>query len=90
MGIQRLPSIHIYKGRFGKLEDFACGPSKFTMLVEKINAYVTKSDDELQFERTLKVGNEMAHEIVTGLYDHYTLEELEKNLLELTNKTMST
>ena len=66
-GIKRLPYVHIYKGKAGKLEDFVCGPSKFDLLINKVNEYVDVNDDEILLRRELEQGQALGDEIVQGL-----------------------
>ena len=66
-GIKRLPYIHIYKGKAGKLEDFVCGPSKFNSLIDKVNEYVDVSDDEILLRKELEEGQALGDEIIQGL-----------------------
>lgn len=73
-GIKRLPSIHIYKGKAGKVEDFVCGPSKFHLLVDKLNEYVDMNDDEIVLRRELEQGQALGDEIVQGLQGEQALD----------------
>ena len=73
-GIKRLPYIHIYKGKAGRLESFVCGPSKFnSLLVEKVNEYVDMNDDEILLRREMEQGQALGDEIVQGLQDEQAL-----------------
>ena len=73
-GIKRLPYIHIYKGKAGKLEDFVCGPKKFNLLIDKVNEYVDMSDDEILLRRELEQGQALGDEIVQGLQGEQALD----------------
>lgn len=67
LGIKKLPYVHIYKSPVGRIDDFSCGPSKFPMLLEKLNAYMKMSDAELKFEKEMDDGGELGDVIVSEL-----------------------
>ena len=75
-GIKRLPYVHIYKGKAGKLEDFVCGPSKFDLLINKVNEYVDMNDDEILLRRELEQGQALGDAIVQGLQGEQALLDL--------------
>lgn len=50
LGILALPSIHIYAGREGLVENFPCGPSKVPVLKKKIAQVVNQKVDPKTYE----------------------------------------
>ena len=67
LGIKKLPYIHIYKCPVGRIADFSCGPSKFSMLEEKLAGYINMSNEELKFEKEMDKGGELGDVIVSEL-----------------------
>ena len=67
LGIKKLPSVHIYKRSAGKISGFSCGPSKFPLLVEKVDSYLKMSTEELVFEKNMDEGGVLGDEIVKEL-----------------------
>lgn len=65
--IKKLPFCHIYKGGVGRITGFACGPSKFPLLVEKIDQYLQMSNEELVFEKQMGDGEALGNAIVKDL-----------------------
>lgn len=65
--MKKLPTVHIYKGYMGRITQFACGPSKFPMLVDKLSRYLTMSEEELMFEKKMEDGGELADSILRDL-----------------------
>jgi len=45
------------------LDGFPCGPKKFPLLVERMDALMAMSDEDLQFEATMQEGDELGHDI---------------------------
>lgn len=67
LGIKRLPYVHIYKSPVGRIADFSCGPSKFSMLEEKLKRYTSMSNEELTFEKDMDKGSELGDVIMSEL-----------------------
>lgn len=63
LGIKRLPYVYIYRGDEGLLCDFACGPKKFPVLIDKVNEYLGMSQEEIDFFRVFNEGNNLSKEI---------------------------
>mmetsp|Transcript_36321 Transcript_36321/g.47900 ORF Transcript_36321/g.47900 Transcript_36321/m.47900 type:complete len:213 (-) Transcript_36321:172-810(-) len=40
LGISVIPMIHIHRGTAGKVEEFTCGPSKFQLFCDKLDAQI--------------------------------------------------
>jgi hypothetical protein len=76
LGIKRLPNVHIYKGAVGLVTAFPCGPSKFPLLVEKLESYRAMTDDELSNERKMEEGGVLGDSIVTELSQEHWEEAL--------------
>jgi hypothetical protein len=51
----------------GRIADFSCGPSKFSMLEEKLKRYTNMSNEELTFEKDMDKGSELGDVIVSEL-----------------------
>lgn len=79
-GIKRLPYVHIHKGKAGKLEGFACGPSKFQQLVDKVKEYRDVDVDEILLKRELEEGQAFGNDIIQGLQEDH---------IGMTNSTQS-
>jgi len=56
MGIKRLPTVQIYNGDQQLVSSFACGPSKFPLLLAKLDKYMSMSAEELRFEADMAEG----------------------------------
>jgi thiol-disulfide isomerase/thioredoxin len=56
LGIKKLPNVHLYKGDLGRITGFPCGPSKFSLLEETLERFLTMTEDELKLEKTLEEG----------------------------------
>jgi len=68
LGIRKLPYIIIYKASVGKIAEFPCGPKYFDeRLVSRLNQYLEMSDEELQFEQKMELGNELGNDILSQL-----------------------
>lgn len=50
LGVLALPSVHIYAGREGLVENFPCGPSKVPVLKKKIAQVVNQKVDPKTYE----------------------------------------
>ena len=50
LGVLALPSIHMYAGSEGLVENFPCGPSKVPLLKQKIAAIVNQKVDTKTYE----------------------------------------
>jgi thioredoxin-like negative regulator of GroEL len=82
LNIKRLPYIHIYKGKLGKIADFPCGPVKFPNLVEKLDHLTQLSDEELKFEKEMREGEVLGDEIVTQIQQQEVNDNQMDALLE--------
>jgi hypothetical protein len=67
LGVKKLPTVHIYKGDMGRITQFACGPSKFPMLVDKLSRFLEMSDQDLMFEKKMEEGGDLADSILRDL-----------------------
>jgi thiol-disulfide isomerase/thioredoxin len=63
LGIQRLPTVHFYKGPL-KLAGFAAGPSKIGMVKDTMEHYIDVTETELDFENEMKQGEQLVQDAI--------------------------
>jgi thiol-disulfide isomerase/thioredoxin len=63
LGIQKLPTVHFYKGTH-KLAGFAAGPAKMPMVVATLEHYQSLSQSELQFESDMVEGERLVEAVM--------------------------
>eukprot|EP00568_Trieres_chinensis_P006192 CAMPEP_0183307788 /NCGR_PEP_ID=MMETSP0160_2-20130417/19353_1 /TAXON_ID=2839 ORGANISM="Odontella Sinensis, Strain Grunow 1884" /NCGR_SAMPLE_ID=MMETSP0160_2 /ASSEMBLY_ACC=CAM_ASM_000250 /LENGTH=236 /DNA_ID=CAMNT_0025471457 /DNA_START=66 /DNA_END=776 /DNA_ORIENTATION=- len=78
LGIKRLPSIHMYKGK-ELLTNFSCAPSKFQMVIDSMNEFVDMSQEELKFRKTLEAGSALVDDVNLGLKENNGAQKPENN-----------
>ena len=86
LGVLALPSVHIYAGVEGLVENFPCGPSKVPILKKKIAQVVnTKVDKQtLQASPTLKAGKKKVTIIAQyALTKNLVTSRIEKNMITM-------
>ena len=52
LGIKKLPYIHFYRGKKGKVTDFLCTPKDFQLLIDKIEEHREEKNNKV-LERVL-------------------------------------
>ena len=62
-GIKKLPSVFIYS-QGSLIDSFPCGPKKIPMLLEKLELYHNMSNEQLQFEASMKSGTQLGEQVL--------------------------
>eukprot|EP00814_Leptocylindrus_danicus_P008413 CAMPEP_0116025378 /NCGR_PEP_ID=MMETSP0321-20121206/13000_1 /TAXON_ID=163516 /ORGANISM="Leptocylindrus danicus var. danicus, Strain B650" /LENGTH=254 /DNA_ID=CAMNT_0003497535 /DNA_START=79 /DNA_END=843 /DNA_ORIENTATION=+ len=76
LGIKRLPYVHFYRGAEGRLAEFAAGPSKFNLVVDKLNELLSLSQEQIDFNIMMEDGENLGKYLVTELKNEHWDEAL--------------
>eukprot|EP00816_Leptocylindrus_hargravesii_P009635 CAMPEP_0196802456 /NCGR_PEP_ID=MMETSP1362-20130617/2066_1 /TAXON_ID=163516 /ORGANISM="Leptocylindrus danicus, Strain CCMP1856" /LENGTH=253 /DNA_ID=CAMNT_0042173759 /DNA_START=67 /DNA_END=831 /DNA_ORIENTATION=+ len=76
LGIKRLPYVHFYRGAEGRLAEFAAGPSKFNLVVDKLNELLSLSQEQIDFNIMMEDGENLGKYLVTELKKEHWDEAL--------------
>ena len=63
MGIQKLPYIHMYKGKAGKVASFLSGPKRFQQVIDKVEEFADMSAEEILFKQQLEKGESLISDL---------------------------
>lgn len=73
--VKKLPSIHMYKGELGLVQEFPCGPKKFPIFEDRIARYRGLNDEELDLELRLEDGRELGDQIAAELHQEHAQQD---------------
>lgn len=76
LGIKRLPYVHFYRGAEGRLAEFAAGPSKFNLVIDKLKELLSLSQEEIDFNIMMEDGEHLGKYLVTELKKEHWDEAL--------------
>ena len=91
LGIKRLPYVHFYRGKEGRLAEFSAGPSKFNLVTDMMHELLASSKEERAFNIMMQEGEDLGQFLVTELTEQHWKDALaeEKSFKNTVKKLFS-
>mmetsp|Transcript_28057 Transcript_28057/g.46441 ORF Transcript_28057/g.46441 Transcript_28057/m.46441 type:complete len:277 (+) Transcript_28057:201-1031(+) len=67
LGVTKLPTVHIYSSKGKLVDSFRCGPKKVSVLLDKLDMYMSMSPAEVDFEADMYEGALVGDSILDAL-----------------------